>query len=1265
MLDFCHIRTRTKVGKNEAGITIYPEFLVGDSEDLMIRGGKFYAVWDERIGLWSKDPMTVCDIIDSAMEERSREYDEETNVDILYMRNFSSKKWSEFLAYCSSKSDNAVDLDPTVTFADQVVKREDYASKRLPYSLDKFSEPKSYDTLMSTLYMSGERDKLEWAIGSIFAGESDHLQKFIVLYGDAGSGKSTVLHIVEQLFQGYCAVFDAKALGSGSSAFALEAFRSNPLVAIQHDADLSRLEDNTKLNSIVSHEPMLINEKRKSQYEMRIRSLLFIGTNKPVRITDSKSGLIRRLIDVSPSGHTLAFSDYTYLMGQIKFELGAIACHCLNVYLSKGRDFYDDYRPLSMLGYTNDFYNFVEDNVEYMVGQDRTLNEIYRLYSRWCEETGVKYPMSRRLVKTELGTYFQHFAPRKLIGNESRRNVFWGFKVSKVFGKDPIELGEEKEQPRLELTCEESIFDEEYADCWAQLASESGTPRYRWENVKTHLRDIDTHELHYVRVPENHIVIDFDLVGPDGEKSLERNLEAAARFPTTYAELSKSGKGVHLHYIYDGDPDRLAHEYAPNIEVKTFPGNASLRRKLTYCNGHAIAHIVSGLPFKTGRKKKMLDFQGVYNEKALRTLIRKNLHKDIHPGTKPSVEFIKKILDDCYNSDIVYDVSDLKPRIIAFAANSTHHADYCLNLVNEMKFASERELDGIDFEDDEIIFYDVEVFPNLFVVVCKAQGEGKQPIKLINPTPDEVARLCKSKLVGFNNRRYDNHILYARMMGYTNYELYKVSQALVTGQNNATFREAYRISYADIYDFSSKKQSLKKFEIELGIHHQELGLAWDEEVPEELWGKVADYCVNDVIATEATFNARHADFVAREILAEISGLTVNDTNRMHATRIIFGKDKYPQSQFVYTDLSKDFPGYTFDAGKSHYRGEEVGEGGYVYAEPGMYENVVTLDVESMHPSSIIALNLFGDIYTARFKELLDTRLAIKHKRFGEARQKFDGMLAPYLKDEATADQLAYALKIVINSVYGLTSARFDCEFKDPRNVDNIVAKRGALFMIDLKHKVQELGCQVVHIKTDSIKIPNPTPDILRFVKEYGEQWGYNFEVESEYERFCLVNNAVYIAKTKDGKWSATGAQFKEPYVFKSLFSHEPLEFEDYCETKNVAGDAAIYLDKNEGLHEDEHDYVFVGRTGQFCPIISGAGGGILLRKKGDKYDAVTGTKGYRWLESEVVKLLELEGKIDQSYFENLAEEAVANIEKYGDFTWFVEGDSNAEASTEA
>lgn len=345
-----------------------------------------------------------------------------------------------------------------------------------------------------------------------------------------------------------------------------------------------------------------------------------------------------------------------------------------------------------------------------------------------------------------------------------------------------------------------------------------------------------------------------------------------------------------------------------------------------------------------------------------------------------------------------------------------------------------------------------------------------------------------------------------------------------------------------------------------------------------------------------------------------------------------------------------FPGYTFDRGKSVYWGEEVGEGGYVYAEPGMYRDIVLLDIASMHPSSIMAERLFGDVYTARFGDILAARLAIKHGEFERARKMLDGRLAPYLQDEGAAKNLAQALKIAINSVYGLTSASFDNPFRDRRNIDNIVAKRGALFMVNLKHAVQDRGFTVAHIKTDSIKIPGATPEIIQFVMDYGREYGYTFEHEATYDRMCLVNDAVYIARYADGKWTATGTQFQVPYVFKKLFSKEPVEFDDLCETKSVS--TALYLDMNEGLAEDEHNYKFVGRVGRFSPIKPGCGGGLLLRKTDKGYSAATGSKGWRWLESEEVKKLGKEKDIDRSYYDKLVDEAIETISQYGDFEQF-------------
>lgn len=402
-----------------------------------------------------------------------------------------------------------------------------------------------------------------------------------------------------------------------------------------------------------------------------------------------------------------------------------------------------------------------------------------------------------------------------------------------------------------------------------------------------------------------------------------------------------------------------------------------------------------------------------------------------------------------------------------------------------------------------------------------------------------------------------------------------------------------------------------------------------------------------------------------------------------------------------SEIIKSFPGYEFKevegmTGKQNvYRGEVLGFGGYIRSWPGIYHNVALLDVQSMHPSSAIAMNVFGQ-YTKNFEDILNARIAIKHGDYESVRHMFGGRLAKYLKDESTAKQLAQALKIAINSVYGLTSAKFDNPFRDARNENNIVALRGALFMKTLQDEVTRRGYDIVAIKTDSIKIAEATQDIIDFCLDFAKKYGYTFEHEATYEKMCQTNDADYVAKTTEGRWTATGKQFQIPYVFKSLFSHEQITFDDKCGSFQVK--SALYLDMNEGIALEEsvekailkeleyrdkrdvvddfigyknpafkevsddelrsmidnsHNYIFVGRVGQFCPITPGCGGGLLMREQNGNYYAATGTKGYRWLESEMVRELGKEDDIDLKYYRKLVDEAVKSISQYGDFEAFV------------
>ena len=1349
-----------KIARSNREYHLRPVYSMNGS-DLIIKGKQFYGAYNEKTKMWVTDEVALFRMIDDKMKDyaeehfkdprSSRYYWQGSEIIIDFINDSTSGELRRARTWLNDlpKELNKGDLDCRVTFADEEVTMKDLRSKRLSYTPANIPTP-YYDKFMSTCFDEFNREKLEWAVGSILCGESTKLQKFIAIYGKPGTGKSTFLNILQMLFDGYSEIIDVDALVSKYNQFGTALLRSNPLVCIQHDADLSRIEKNDILNSIVSHEKLVINEKNVKQYTIKPNCMIFMGTNEFVNISDSRQGISRRMIDVYPTGITLPFDVYESVMRGIEFELSGIAYHCMEVYKTIQREDvnrYLKYRPEDMIKRTNVYQMFILDKIFELqdpINDPISVGDLYKMFKTWMQENGYQYVPIRSRFKENILEYYEECQERgRTMDGRQTRGLLKGFKAQYAEDKAdwsiytssrnnakevPVSLPQNNKFKLTEWTSgTPNVFNDIFAEVPAQYSTVDGVPKKPWLECKTLLKDINTSREHYVWFEpmlggreKTLIVIDFDLRGPDGEKSLERNLEAAETWPMTYCETSKSGKGLHLHYWYDGDPDKLSRLYSEGIEVKVFTGKASLRRKLKFCNTEDIATISSGLPLR--EVKDTVNFKAIMSEKQLRTFILRNLEKEFHGYTKPSIDFIKKGLDDAYESGLHYDVSDMQNAVLAFANNSSNNAAYCVKVVSKMKWKSDEPSESVVAgEGKPLTYFDVEVFPNVLIVCFKEEGEDKECHRLFNPSISAIETLFKTRLAGFNNRKYDNHILYARYMGYGNEDIYRLSQKLVSNDQKvqlaAGFSEAYNVSELDVYDLCSTKQSLKKWEIKLGIHHQENQYPWDEPLPFDKWEEVADYCCNDVRATEAVLMHNIADLQTREILAELSGLTLNHTTRQHITKIIFGDDKNPA--LVYTDLSKKFPGYKhIEAGfidpsefngydpldkktwktteHSVYLGEAPSDGGYVAYKPGIWYNVGLLDVESLHPHSIKELNLFGK-YTKRYTDILDARLAIKHGEIDKAKTLFDGKLAKYLEDKDTTKKLAKALKLVINSVYGYTSATFANPFRDPRNVDNIVAKRGALFMIKLTKELDKKKIPWVHVKTDSIKIPNITDEIIEWVTSFGKKYGYTFSHEATYREMCLINGSTYVAKVEwaedaeeIGTWSCVAAQFQQPYVKKTLFTKEPIEFEDLCEIKEVK--SSMVLDYNEDLPEGEHKYQFVGRVGNFIPVKEGCGGGILLRDKAeqytkdkekydkkyaeamaledqkerdkalkkltepDRYISVTGAKGFRWLDAESLKTYSLEQvkeMVDYGYYRNLCDDALAAINEYGDADQFI------------
>lgn len=135
MIDFMKISTRqVKKGVTE----IFPKFVLKKSSDLMIRGGDFYAVWNEDTGLWSTDEEDVINMVDAALYEYTKKQEEHAidELNTKYMWDSNSGSIDAWHKYCQKQMrDNYHPLDEKIIFGDTKTTKKDYASRTLSYPL--------------------------------------------------------------------------------------------------------------------------------------------------------------------------------------------------------------------------------------------------------------------------------------------------------------------------------------------------------------------------------------------------------------------------------------------------------------------------------------------------------------------------------------------------------------------------------------------------------------------------------------------------------------------------------------------------------------------------------------------------------------------------------------------------------------------------------------------------------------------------------------------------------------------------------------------------------------------------------------------------------------------------------------------------------------------------------------------------------------------------------------------------------------------------
>lgn len=362
--------------------------------------------------------------------------------------------------------------------------------------------------------------------------------------------------------------------------------------------------------------------------------------------------------------------------------------------------------------------------------------------------------------------------------------------------------------------------------------------------------------------------------------------------------------------------------------------------------------------------------------------------------------------------------------------------------------------------------------------------------------------------VFYNGRRYDKWIYKAWVLGYSQEELYKLSQALVVEHVDGWAYDS-KFNNIQLFDYDVAKISdggLKSLEAFMGENIIETSVDFDIDrplTPDEL-EMTRQYCHSDIDNTFRVFMERKADFDATMAMIKTFKMPLSYVSKTHAQlgalalgcvkqkhddefdvefvdTLRLGKYEYIKEWFIeQLRISKEQGEYTTNPLITTVAGTQCvfkwgGAHGCIphYQCDTRKKDVILLhcDVQSFYPSLMIAYGFLtrNCATPERYKEIFEKRLALKAA--GKKREQ-----APF--------------KVILNSNYGITKDKFSIA-EDSRQA-NCVCLNGQLLLTDLMlHLEEKLGSDLVvsNVNTDGIiiEIPN-TDEAFEIVDDVCYEW---------------------------------------------------------------------------------------------------------------------------------------------------------------------------------
>ncbi|MGK9295795.1 hypothetical protein [Melissococcus plutonius] len=433
------------------------------------------------------------------------------------------------------------------------------------------------------------------------------------------------------------------------------------------------------------------------------------------------------------------------------------------------------------------------------------------------------------------------------------------------------------------------------------------------------------------------------------------------------------------------------------------------------------------------------------------------------------------------------------------------------------------------------LFYDIEVFKEDALVVFK--NIKKEIVKIFHNNFDGVLDLITDKiLVGYNNYWYDDAVLTAMIAHWSPYQIKQLNDRIISGDRVKKIHPSIQ-SLDCFQQIDVAKPSLKKIEGNFGksIIESKIDFTIDRKLTPDELKETIDYCSYDVDTTIDIFKLRQKDyFEPKQLVIDM----LPDKQQAYAkkwnTTTISANVLAPKPMPKWADIRLgaydkngnyellDIPPQgaidlwlTKDKGK--YTHKEFGcdlefSFGGLHGVPNnkqkRFENVLLLDVASLYPNIIMKLNALGKS-TKTYQQIVERRLSIKH----------------------TDKQLSGALKLVINSCYGLLNNEYSTLY-NPKAAKS-VCMYGQICLYDLCKRLAPT-CKLVNINTDGVAFTTQSDYYKTIWHEWEEDYGFTLELDS-FDLFIQkdVNNYIGLKNEEIKVKGGDVGRYKKDAWFKN------------------------------------------------------------------------------------------------------------------------------------